>query len=98
MEDNDNRKIKESRLGNYLSLDYTIGLLITVVLIITGLFTRNNFFYRLGIIFMIITPSAGLLICLIYYIAKRKLKNILITIAVLLILTASALIGLFNFG
>ena len=98
MENNEKIGIKEKRLNNYLSLDYVIGLIITVIAIIAGLFTQNNFFYRLGIIFLIITPSAGLLICLVYFITKRSLKSILVTIAVLLILAASALIGLLNFG
>ncbi len=97
----DNKKsteAKEQELNNYLSLDYMIGLIITVILIITGLITRNSFFYKLAIIFLIITPSAGLIVCLAYYIVKRKLKSVMITITVLLILAASALIGFLNFG
>ena len=98
MKNENSTEMKEKRLNTFLGFDYMIGLIITVIFIITGFFTRNDSFYRLSIIFLIITPAAGLLITLIYHIIRRNTKSILITIAVLLILAASALIGLLNFN
>ena len=98
MKNENSKEMKEKRLNTFLGFDYMVGLLITVIFIIIGFFTRNDFFYRLSIIFLIITPTAGLLITLIYHIIRRNIKSIFTTIAVLLILTASALIGLLNFN
>ena len=94
-----NKKSKESeekKLNGYLSLGYTIGLGFTILAIITGLLARNDFFYRLGIVILIATPVAGIIIGIIYYITRKNLRNIFVGIAVFLILTASAFIGLLN--
>lgn len=97
MEIKKTEKLKEKKLSTYLSLDYTIGLVLTIISIIIGYITRNDFFYKFGIIFLIATPVAGIFISIIYNSGRKNLKNVLISIAVFLILTASALIGLFGF-
>lgn len=97
MEIKKTEKLKRKKLITYLGFDYTIGLILTVISIITGFFTGKSFFYRLGIIFLIATPVAGIFISIIYNGARKNLKNIFISIAVFIILTASALIGLFGF-
>jgi uncharacterized membrane protein len=99
--DTENKKLTKKngeRLNSHLSIAYFIGLIVTVLFIAIGFITHNDLFYILSVVFLIITPTAGLFLSLTYYIRNKNTKNILVTTAVLVILAISATIGFLNFS